>query len=693
MSRLIALTPLLTVVCLSAQQPAAPPRPEPGQAPMTFKVEVDYIEIDATVTDAQGNPVTDLSREDFQLTEDKKPQAVTVFSHVALPLERADPPLSRVTAIEPDVRSNRREFDGRVFVLMLDDLHTGSARTGRLRAAAAAFIQRHMGANDVAAVVYSSGSSDRAQEFTGSRSLLLSAVNRFMGQKLPSAAVSTAEQDTLLERSGQSSTGRDPELLERAHKDRQLLDRLRKVSDYLGGVHGRRKSVVLFSEGFETDYSAGRVDVNTRVDTMQRSAGADILAELQSTIGAAGRANVSIYTVDPRGLVALESFEAALGAQRLDTMSNVFEETRRSQDSLRTLAAETGGIAAVDRNDFTATFDRIIRDNSNYYVLGYYSPNGKRDGRFRKVDVKVRRPGLTVRARSGYVVPKGDPPRKSVASPQASEAVQEALASPLPVSGLALTAAAVPFRSGTKASILVVAEIDGSRFAFSDRNGRPWNAVELVTLPIDGKGQPIEGTRDELSLTPRPETRDAILAKGVRLMRRLELAPGRYQLRVGAREAGTGSAGSVPIDLEVPDFNAAPLTISGIVVASQAAAGIPTGRVDEVLKDVLPDMPTVTREFPRGDTLTVYAEIYDQLTTPHKVEITTTATAEDGRVMYSRSDQQSSTALRSPGDGFGHLATIPLKDVVPGRYVLKVEARSTVAGTQPAVRELEFTVR
>ena len=131
---------------------------------------------------------------------------------------------------------------------------------------------------------------------------------------------------------------------------------------------------------------------------MQRSAGSDILAQLQSTIGAAGRANVSIYTVDPRGLVALESFEAALGAQRLDTMTNVFEETRRSQDSLRPLAAETGAIAAVDRNDFTATFDRIIRDNSNYYVLGYYSPNGKRDGRFRKVDVKVRRPGVTVRA-------------------------------------------------------------------------------------------------------------------------------------------------------------------------------------------------------------------------------------------------------------------------------------------------------
>ena len=660
---------------------------------MTFKVEVNYIEIDATVTDAQGNPVTDLTREDFELTEDKKAQDLSVFSHVGLPIERPDPLLSRAATVEPDVRTNRREFDGRVFVLMLDDLHTSSTRTGRLRAAAAAFIQRHMGANDVAAVVYSSGSNDKAQEFTGSRSLLLSAVNRFMGQKLLSPAAAKAEQDALLEHTGQLPTGQDPDAMERAYKDRQLFARLRKVSEYLSGVQGRRKSIVLFSEGIETDYSHGRTDPNMRVDSTQRAAGADILQELQTVIGVAGRANVSIYPVDPRGLVALESFEAALGAQRLDTMDNIFAETRWSQDMLRMIAEQTGGIAAVDRNDFTGTFDRIIRDNSNYYVLGYYSPNGKRDGKFRKVEVKVRRPGLTVRARSGYLVPKGEAPKKNAPTPQASTEVQQALSSPLPVSGLALTAGAIPFRSAAKASVLVVTEIDGSRFKFTDRNGRAWDSIELVTLPIDGAGRPVEGTRDELSITPRPEMREAIIARGVRLTRRLELPPGRYQLRVGVREAGTGDAGSVPIDLEIPDFAAAPLTMSGVVVSSRTAAGIPSGKVDEQLKDVLPDMPTATREVPRGDQLTVYAEVYDQQTAPHTVEITTTATADDGRVMYSRSDRQSSTALKNPGDGFGHLATIPLKEVLPGRYVLRIEARSSTGAAAPAVRELEFSVR
>ena len=685
MSRLAALFPLVTTICLSAQQPAPPPR-------QTFKVEVNYIEIDATVTDGDGRPVADLSREDFVVTEDDRPQTVTVFSHVALPIARPDAPLSRAVPIEPDVRTNRREFDGRIFVLLLDDLHTSFSRTGRLRAAASAFIQQHLGANDVAAVVYSSAATDRAQEFTGSRSLLLSAVNRFMGQKLPSGAVGLAEQDALLERSGGTGSARDPYEMERAYKDRQLFARLRGIANYLSGVRGRRKSIVLFSEGIDTDISQGKGNPNARTDSAQRTFAADILAELQATIGAAGRANVSIYAVDPRGLVALESFEAALGAQRLDTMTNIFEETRWSQDTLRLLAAGTGGVAAVDRNDFTETFDRIIRDNSDYYVLGYYSSNSKGDGRFRKIDVKVRRPGVTVRARSGYVAPKGAAAAGKATAAETSDALREALSSPIPVSGLPLSATAATFRSGAKASVLIVAEIDGSRFSFADRNGRPWDSIELVTVPIDAAGRAMEGTRDELSITPRPQTRDIILAKGIRFARRIELAPGRYQLRVGAREAGSGSAGSVPIDVDVPDFSSAPLTMSGLVLTSKSAAAVPTGRDDELLKDVLPAAPTAIRDFPRGDELTVYAEIYDQITTPHKVEITTTATADDGRVMYSRSDQQTSESLQKPGDGFGHVATIPLRDVAPGRYVLRVHGRSST-GAGAALRELEFTVR
>ncbi|MGH9372930.1 MAG: VWA domain-containing protein, partial [Vicinamibacterales bacterium] len=217
---------LLAVIPLAAQQPAPPPPADRSQqAPLTFKVEVNYVEIDATVTDAQGNPLRDLARGDFEILEEGRPQALTIFSHVEIPIERPDPPLFRAAAVEPDVRSNRREFDGRVFVLVLDDLHTSFTRTARVRTAATEFIQRYLGANDLVAVVTTSGSRGGGQEFTNSRPLLMRAVNQFAGRKLPSPSV---------ERLREAQAGRalrDPNEAERAHKARNLLTALKGLAE------------------------------------------------------------------------------------------------------------------------------------------------------------------------------------------------------------------------------------------------------------------------------------------------------------------------------------------------------------------------------------------------------------------------------------------------------------------------------
>ena len=154
-------------------------------------------------------PIADLTREDFQLTEDDKPQTVTVFSHVALPVERANPPLSRATAVEPDVRSNRREFDGRVFVLMLDDLHTGFfAHRAPARRRDGVHPASHGRERCRRGRLLELGRRDRAQEFTGSRSLLLSRGQpASWGRSCRRQPSRLAEQDALLERSGQPSTG------------------------------------------------------------------------------------------------------------------------------------------------------------------------------------------------------------------------------------------------------------------------------------------------------------------------------------------------------------------------------------------------------------------------------------------------------------------------------------------------------
>jgi hypothetical protein len=143
------LTAALIVTATLAPRAQQPPVQPPAgrseqQPPLTFKVEINYVEIDAIVTDAQGNFVRNLTKDDFQVFEQGKPQTVSVFSLVDIPLERPDAPLFAASPIEPDVRSNRKEFDGRVFVLVLDDLNTSFSRTERVRTAAKQFIERHL---------------------------------------------------------------------------------------------------------------------------------------------------------------------------------------------------------------------------------------------------------------------------------------------------------------------------------------------------------------------------------------------------------------------------------------------------------------------------------------------------------------------------------------------------------------------
>ena len=147
---------------LSAQQQQAAPQTPADQPPVTFRVEVNYVEVDAFVTDAEGKPINDLTANDFEVFEDGKPQKVTAFSLVNIPIERAERPLFAGKAIEPDVQTNEH-LEGRIYLLVLDDIHTEFTRTPRVKAAARRFIEQNFGTNDLAAVVYT-GRADASQD-------------------------------------------------------------------------------------------------------------------------------------------------------------------------------------------------------------------------------------------------------------------------------------------------------------------------------------------------------------------------------------------------------------------------------------------------------------------------------------------------------------------------------------------------
>ena len=417
---------------------------------------------------------------------------------------------------------------------------------------------------------------------------------------------------------------------------------------------------------------------------------------MQDVVETAGGRNVSFYGIDARGLGAGldESIEISGVPDDTNDTTALRNEVRLAQDSLRFVSEQTGGFAIVEQNDLNASFERIVQDNSSYYVLGYYSTNEKRDGRFRKVQVRVTRPGLRVVSRDGYTAPKGKPATSAI-STQVSPEVREALANPIPTSGVGLTMSAAPFIGpASKSSVALIVEVDPRALKFVEQNGRFSEGLEVHVLAFDQNGKMQDGGRTNAPLELSARSVNVVKSNGFRVTRRLALAPGRYLIRVAARESNGGAIGTVAQTIDIPDFTKGALNLSGITMTSESAAQTPTANPDPGLKDVLPGPATAIRTFPRSDTLSIFAEVYDNRnTSPHRVAIASTVLADDGRVMFTASDERSSADLQGKTGGYGYQQQIPLTGLAPGRYVLRIEARNLSSTSITTAREVEFHVR
>jgi VWFA-related protein len=694
-----------SVVSVALAQQAPTPSTEPGQPPLTFRVEANFVEVDAFVSDTSGKPVTNLRATDFQVLEDGQPQMVSAFSFVNMPIARAERPLFSPTAIEPDVDTNVG-MDGRIYLFVLDDAHVDLTRGPRVKEALHRFFERDFGANDMAAVVYTGGRAVDGQDFTNNPRLLLAAVDKFMGRKMRSPTLERLDEYSRQRAAGTRNAGdpvNDPVAFERAQKARDMLDSLRRLSDFMAGLHGRRKALVLVSEGI--DY-----DIYNLFDN--NSAASDIISWTRDAIAAATRGNVSIYSVDPRGLATpgsdlIETSGVAADEPNLGLgLQSSMDELRLSQDSLRELSEETGGFAFVNRNNVDEAFDRIVAENSSYYVLGYYAPNDRRDGRFRKIEVRVTRPGLTVRARRGYVAPRGRPPAPTKPANDLETALKAAVESPLPTSGIPMRLFAAPYKStAPNAAVAIAVELNINALKFTEKNGTYNNAVNVVTLVTDADGKTRVNEKASVDLTLMPTTYARARERGFRITSAVNLPPGRYQLRVSAADTA-GVAGSVGRTLVVPDFYKPPLVMSGVTVLSASGVLAPTAKVkDDPVGLLLMRPPTTAREFMRDDQLVLFAELYEnqQNAQPHMIDITTEVRAEGGRVVFNNTEQRSSTELQGGGSaagarnaktgGYGYTAQIALKDFAPGLYVVHVEGKRRDGNIPPATREVQIRVR
>ena len=622
-----------------AQQrpPSSAGAPAPQPPAVTFRADINTVEVNAIVTDERGNFVRDLSKDDFEVYEDGRLQAPSVFALVDLPVERPFIPAGATQPMEPDVRSTARSFDGRLYVIVLDDLHTTVLRTQQVRDAARRFILEQFGANDLAAVVHTSGRDDAAQELTSSRARLLEAIDRFQGQKLASAtserlAIHLRDEGRASARdtgddsgsqassSPQRNTVDDPLDLERGFNARRTLDLVRAVADWMGDIRGRRKALLFFSEGIDYDI----------YDVFNNRAATSVVTSAQDAIAAAQRANVSIYAIDPRGLMTSgPDAEIASLPQDSQVAQSVLggfgRELLLAQESLISLADETGGLAVVRTNDIGAGLGRVARETSTYYLLGYVTDSTRAPGRFRKIELRVKRPGLRVRARRGYAPADPKVLRKAIeaeAKAGTSPALRAALSNPLPIGDVPVRVFAAPFKgNGKNGSVLLSVEVDAAGLRFEEREGRFNEKLEVSIVAVDYRGKVRASDRQTVDLKLRPETHQAMSrAGGVRLLSRLTLPPSRYQIRVGAHESTGGAVGTVPYDLEVPDYSKSAFLLSGLVLAASDAGAVMTTRPDPVLKDVLPAPPIARRTFqPRGR-LAFLTELYDSVPAAHTVD-------------------------------------------------------------------------
>ena len=674
----------------------------------TFKADVNLVEVHAVVTDERGNFVGDLTKDDFEIYESGKLQKPSVFHLVDSPVATAINAPADI--IEPDVRETSPRFEGRLFVIVLDDLHTAFLRSEAVKRAARQFIERHLTANDLAAVVHTSGRTDSAQELTPSRRLLLAAVDKFHGQKLPSltaerlarhlndremdraAAGSDGESSSSSDRSTQAPPD-DPRDPERGMQAQRALGTVKDVAKWMADVPGRRKALVLFSEGIEYDI----------YDVFNNRYASSIVQDARDAIAAAQRANVAIYAIDPRGLTQLG--DEAIAIQSLSDNPHVDYGTPRgfnndlllAHESLISLAQETGGFAIVRTNDLAGGLTRVERDTSRYYVLGYVSDPAKDPGRFRKIEVKVTRPGLKVRSRRGYVpADLKSPGRLADVKPGTSRALAAALMNVVPVSDVPFRVWAAPFKGqGNKASVVLAVEIDGGGLKYREESGRFMEDLELSIIAADHDGKVRGSDRQTMNLKLKPETHRMMTSGGgVRLLSRIELPPARYQIRVGVHESNGGAVGSVPVDVEVPDYSKAPLAMSGLVLTSSSAPRLVTLKPDPQLKDALPLPPVASRSFTGADTLHVFAEVYARpAKTAQDVDLVVTVreAQTDGATVFTRSE----TIPVNIGQGLQtspHRTDLPLRDIKAGSYILRVEATSRSGGHR-AVRELPFSVR
>ncbi|HEV2274639.1 MAG TPA: VWA domain-containing protein [Acidobacteriaceae bacterium] len=596
---------LLAALPLPAQQPdASQPSPrQQGQNAFTLKVNSDLVLTNLVVRDKKtGQFVRGLTAKDFTVQENGKPQQITSFDFEsvdqAAPLNEATINGKAGSGILGNMNraaTSEQLRNHRLIVLFFDITSMQPEDLERSQQAARNYINRQMQPADLAAVVSLDNSLSLDQDFTADKQSLLHAVSAYSGTQesgFQAGATSTTNQveDT-------SSFTPDESEYNDLNTDRELFA-IQDISRSLAYID-EKKSLLYFSGGIQRD-------------------GIENQASLHAAINAAVRANLSIYSVDTRGLQAISALgDATTGSLRGTggfngaALQNNIDSNFNTQEVMATLSSDTGGKAFFDSNDFSPAFERIQQDTSAYYVLGFRSTDARRDGRYRKLAIKVDRPDVRIEYRPGYYAPADF---KHSTREDRERELEEELASDLPATDVELYLQAYYFRSdaGTgpeRFDVPVSLIVPGSQIPFIKGGDRSKATLDIIGEVKNPAGQDIADVRQTVKLTV--DDSQQVSRKNIQYTTSFSLPQGKYHLKFVVRENQTGRMGSFEADISLPEMKKIPLKLSSVVLASQRIPESKRDANDPLTNGGFTWIPNLAHVFRTDQHLYMLYEVYD----------------------------------------------------------------------------------
>lgn len=560
-----------------------------GQDQPPIRVKTELIELRAVVTDKRGQPISDLKKEDFELTENGKRQEVGFFSAVRIPgrgeARRVENPATAVPNA-PAGATRAAEKPARTVVLFVDTLHLSTQSLLFLKKSLRKFIDERLSDEDLTAIVTSAGSLGVVEQFTRNRQILRYAVDRLGARPNARASLFTPYIAAMVDRGDRDGLQvaraiyaaeehvppDDPALTqlveararqilsEAAYTRRASLITLREVVQRMSDLPGQRL-VVLASDGFTMFDQGGSFDTG----------------DLQSVTSRAVRSGVIIYSIDAKGLAPSGFFDASLGNIPNDPRISSFISAgeRDLENGLNALAKDTGGEAFFNTNDTAGAMGRALDDNQVYYALAYYPAGEESEKKFRKITIRIKdHPEYVVRTQRGYLPADLAKKAKENEAKTPQQRFVDAILAPLPATAIGVAATADFIESvADAAQVTVQIHIDGKTISYREENGRRRFETEIVTMIFNSDGKRVDLKSETIQGNLRPERAELAKQNGIIYLKRFQLKPGLYQVRIGVREAGGERVGTAAAWVEVPDTSKK-LTPSSLILSDTVAVGV-----------------------------------------------------------------------------------------------------------------------